>query len=1105
MKPQNRLLLAASIFVAAAPAVHAVDVIKANNTNALNLGTSWSGGAAPGTGDVAVWDGTVAAANTTDLGTDLSWAGLKIANPGGAVEIRHAANQTLTLGASGIDMSSATQNLTLLSAITANTAGTLAIGSNQTWNVASGRTLTLFSMSNSANQRLSGSGNINVNGGGTIFMNVGDLGSTSFTAGNGNDTFTGNWNISGGSKVVSLRNGTHGWGRGSITLDNGTMSQHQGNWSFSNNITVASGGGTIYSDSSGNNRYMNLTGVISGSGNLAFNAVAAMTGNEGFILTGINTFTGGMTINPYATVRIGGDATTTSNSASAGNLGSIAASVVVTNNGILGFGRTDEHTFSNNISGSGIVRLGRVGGVLPSSQVVTLSGTNTYTGGTQVNAGRLHLTGSLTSATSVSAGARISGTGSTTGLLTMNAGSSIGLLGGGTTTSLTSNGVNFAGATSLAFLTAPVASTVYDVVTYGAGGVTNLANFNPGVRGTVNNDTVAQKITFTAGGAEARTWNTTSGTWDVGATGNWVEGDQKFFPGDSVVFGDIASDATVTLSGALAPNGVTVQNSANTYTFTGSAITGSTSLTKSNAGTLTISSQQTYTGGTTVNGGTLRLTTSTGGTGTIRGTLNINSGATVEIGGTDVLGYSTGSDAVRTINMNGGTLVQTQNRNETNTAVINMAGGSTIAATGGANALFDMFGGTAAINSSGDVTNNISSPIRFRQNGSIFNVADGAQDVDLLVSGVVSRGVAGEGDGALIKNGAGTMRLTASNTFSGNLTINGGVLELSSTGKLYNGGFNSSAVITVNNGGTWRMPDYSYGGVGQLADYAQRRVLNGGTIEVTGNSHASGQDFTVTAQGGTFRYSATGQTLTLTGNGNTNTQLDGTLTFDTTGNIEVSGVSAILQGTGGLTKTGAGTLTLGADNTYTGNTHVTQGTLVINGSVSTGNLTIGSGATLMGSGTVGGATSIAAGAYLSPGNSPEIMTFENSLGLNGTTILEIGGLIRGTDYDGVDVAGLLSYGGALSIVSWNSFSLATAASYQLFGISGGSTGSFDSVSVGGLSLVNDGGGIWSAADPGDSEIVYTFTQSSGQLVVIPEPGAALLGGLGLVLLLRRRR
>ena len=78
----------------------------------------------------------------------------------------------------------------------------------------------------------------------------------------------------------------------------------------------------------------------------------------------------------------------------------------------------------------------------------------------------------------------------------------------------------------------------------------------------------------------------------------------------------------------------------------------------------------------------------------------------------------------------------------------------------------------------------------------------------------------------------------------------------------------------------------------QSADYAARRVLNGGTIEVTGTTHSSGQDFTVTATGGTFRYApaVTTDTLTLSGNVNSNIPVAGALTFDAVGNITVGEV-----------------------------------------------------------------------------------------------------------------------------------------------------------------------------------------------------------------------
>jgi autotransporter-associated beta strand protein len=184
------------------------------------------------------------------------------------------------------------------------------------------------------------------------------------------------------------------------------------------------------------------------------------------------------------------------------------------------------------------------------------------------------------------------------------------------------------------------------------------------------------------------------------------------------------------------------------------------------------------------------------------------------------------------------------------------------------------------------------------------------------------------GSGGLLKTGPGTLTLGGNNSFTGHLTVSEGVLELATGGKLYNGAYNNTAVVMVNSGGTWRMPNFSYAAVGQLADYAQRRVLNGGTIEVTGNSHSSGNNFTTAAPGGTFRYAPSGQTLTLSGNANSNIPLDGPLTFDAIGHITVS---EAITGSGSLTKTGPANLVLQGSNTFTGPVILSAGHLIFDG------------------------------------------------------------------------------------------------------------------------------------------------------------------------------
>ena len=122
--------LATSVLIPTA--AHAATIGKANNTENLNLSASWTGGAVPGTADIAQWTSTVTAANPTVLGADLSLAGIKIVSPGGLVTIN--SGNTLTIGTSGIDLSTATQDLTLNSGLNLR-------GGKQSWQVAAGRTL----------------------------------------------------------------------------------------------------------------------------------------------------------------------------------------------------------------------------------------------------------------------------------------------------------------------------------------------------------------------------------------------------------------------------------------------------------------------------------------------------------------------------------------------------------------------------------------------------------------------------------------------------------------------------------------------------------------------------------------------------------------------------------------------------------------------------------------------------------------------------------------------------------------------------------------------------------------------------------------------------
>jgi autotransporter-associated beta strand protein len=208
--------------------------------------------------------------------------------------------------------------------------------------------------------------------------------------------------------------------------------------------------------------------------------------------------------------------------------------------------------------------------------------------------------------------------------------------------------------------------------------------------------------------------------------------------------------------------------------------------------------------------------------------------------------------------------------------------------------------------------------------------------------------------------------------------------------------------------------------------------------------------------------------------------------------------SGAISGGGGLVKVGPGELRLTGANTFTGPTTVSAGTLLVNGTNSgTGGVTVASGATLGGAGSIAGLTSVSG--LLSPGNSPGVISFDSlSLASTSTTFMEIDGTTRGSGYDGVNVAsaGGLTYGGILSL----SFSqvFADNTTFNLFDFTGTPIGSFSSItttgSYGSLTFTN-AGGEWTSTEVGGQTL--KFSQSTGVLVIVPEPSALTVAVAGL--------
>ena len=200
---KTRTLLPLLVLIAADPA-SAAEIIKANNTTALNNSGSWTSGV-PGTGDVAVWSATVTAANTSALGGNMTWSGTKVTDPGGNVTISATSGATLSLGGSGINVSSALRNLTINAAF--------APVANQTWNITeSARSLTVAAQTGGAGVTITrtGNGTLNFNNTSATSDFAANLalngGTTRFVNASGVQTFSGT--ISGIGTLARTGNGT---------------------------------------------------------------------------------------------------------------------------------------------------------------------------------------------------------------------------------------------------------------------------------------------------------------------------------------------------------------------------------------------------------------------------------------------------------------------------------------------------------------------------------------------------------------------------------------------------------------------------------------------------------------------------------------------------------------------------------------------------------------------------------------------------------------------------------------------------------------------------------------------------------------------------------
>lgn len=582
------LLLCVFALLLSSPAGWALDRIKANNSNNLNLGSSWSGGV-PDISNMAVWTNTVTGANSAALGGDVVWQGIRIANPGGAVTITPGHTLTLSAGQTGtsIDMSAATQDLTIQSGLTLKTAV------SQFWNIASGRTLTLntglFTRGTGATLNVQGSGTVNAvtisndatgiigpwatvgsgtsagyamrDGSNNIVAYTG--GTAAATAANVTDT-TGlvNYDVAAvgalgaGASFNTLRyTGAAGTITGDFTA-NGILTAGTGALTMSGNVTIGDSGELVLFNGDNNNaRQLNLSGVIrdGASGSSAI----TKGGNGTLMLSGANTYTGLTTISRGSLAIANNDA-----------LGSTAGGTRI--------GLSGRLTLNGGITSAESIWLDDVTNAFNGAAMLVNNGTNTLTGAIRVSAstrwqssGTLNVTGGI-STTNGNSGASFV----VQAAITMNI--------TGKPVSLGSNGVLYMDHGGKTIVLGVQGST-YGTNSLFAGtlkaGAANVFSSTASVNFSVQYTGVASILDL--GGFDQVVGNISTNIYSVHGSYDRI----------------INSDAAATL---------TVGSNKLNTTFDG-RLAGAVSLAKTGTGTLTLTGASTTTGGLTVNGGTVNL------------------------------------------------------------------------------------------------------------------------------------------------------------------------------------------------------------------------------------------------------------------------------------------------------------------------------------------------------------------------------------------------------------------------------------------------------------------------------------------------------------------
>ncbi|MBZ9775003.1 autotransporter-associated beta strand repeat-containing protein, partial [Mesorhizobium sp. CO1-1-8] len=693
-----------------------------------------------------------------------------------------------------------------------------------------------------------------------------------------------------------------------------------------------------------------------------------------------------------------------------------AGAIAFTNTGVVGGGGARVVALGGSNSGANLMAASITNGTIGTTTLAKndtgtwyLTGTNTYTGNTNVNAGILYIgnggtTGSIASASSnVSAGAVLGFNRSDafTFAGTISGAGQLAQIGTGTTV-LTAAG-NDTGGTSVSAGTLQVNGglTTPTVTMTGTSALTvnGTVGATGGGTSAITGDAGASAITVGAAGTLRASGDLGGGSDIVNLTGtlNTGAGALNLGAGNDTLTLNDGGVLTGTVNGGTGGetgpgDTLRVINTVN-RTVQGAGISGFESLDKQGSGTLTLVGDHSYSGGTTIQGGTLQvgsgatagtLTTPTvANNGTLAFNLNnnysfdglISGTGSVNKLGTGITTLTGANTYTGATNVNAGTLLVNGNQSAANgqTTVatgatlggsgiiggsVTVADGATLAPGGAGNVP-----GTLTINGSlalGDSTLNVN----FGQAGipggplnDLINVGgnltlDGTLNVTESPGGDLGPGV------YRIINYTGSLTNNILDVSDPNYFVQTAVAKqvnlINSAGlalSFWDGNVGPHSNGTVDGGsGTWRAAGDrnwtdSTGLFAAPFANASFAIFQGAAGTVTVDSISNGQVQAAGMQFTTDGYRVQGGAIALVGPQSIIRVGDGTLA----GATYVATIASNLTGSSQLVKTDAGTLVLSGTNSYSGGTAINGGTVQISSDT---NLGAGGGALSLDGGTL---------------------------------------------------------------------------------------------------------------------------------------------------------